>query len=154
VADAVGSLRVINVSSTVFAGDSLRLIGSVAVAVGQPVLSVSGVTVLGPGHLPAAVDRSTGSAASAAGGQLDAALVRVSGATISDTASIGTAYFRLTVNDGSGALHVLLDVNAGERNYTADVPGELLDVTGLLVPETAGGTWILKPRKPADIVRH
>jgi alkylation response protein AidB-like acyl-CoA dehydrogenase len=68
--------------------------------------------VLGQSAQPVPQTTSTLTASRADGGRLDAALVRVPNALVSDTATVAAGY-RLTVNDGSGPLLVLLDPAAG-----------------------------------------
>jgi hypothetical protein len=80
---------------------------------------------------------------------LDAALVLVTGAVITDTATVAPD-FRLTVNDGAGPLTVLLDSQGGfTRSLFA--PGRSMIFRGVLVP-TGTGAWQLKPRGIGDIV--
>ena len=57
--------------------------------------------------------------------------------------------FVMTVDDGSGALEVVLDKDI-TFNLTPLVVGTIVDVTGVLVP-TGAGTWQLKPRGSGDI---
>ena len=94
----------------------------------------------------------TALAASADTGRLDAALAKVVGAMVQDTATVA-GNRQLTVTDGSGPLVVQLDTVAGFRGavLAADTVGATLDATGVLVP-TGAGTWILLPRAPVDVV--
>jgi hypothetical protein len=77
----------------------------------------------------------------------------VANATVLDTAVV-LGNRRLTVDDGSGMLVVVLDRAAGPFQDSLYVPGRSLDVAGLLVPSSAAGVWWLKPRADADIVRR
>ena len=147
--DGSGSLRATGVATVlVFQGDSARFRGTVGVANGQRVLqavTVTRVTNLGP---PVAADVATATAASASGGTLDAALVRVTRAVIS-ARQLSPPDLLLTVSDGSGALTIVLDGDAG-IDGTPYQAGAEIDVTGVLVP-TGTGTWRLKPRGSGDL---
>ena len=147
--DGSGSLRATGVATVlVFQGDSARFRGTVGVANGQRVLqavTVTRVTNLGP---PVAGDVATATAASASGGTLDAALVRVTRAVIS-ARQLSPPDLLLTVSDGSGALAIVLDGDAG-IDGTPYQAGAEIDVTGVLVP-TGTGTWRLKPRGSGDL---
>ena len=79
---------------------------------------------------------------------LDAALVRMSNATISDTATVA-GDFVLTVDDGSGVVEVVLDQDVGFLLVPL-VPSGVINVTGVLVP-TGSGAWQLKPRSGPDL---
>jgi hypothetical protein len=150
VADSTGVIRATRVqASNLFAGDRVRMLGTIVFRDGQPTLTGVTPTVLGQGVPPIAERVNSGTAASAGGGRLDAGLVRVVGAVIGDTATAG-GDFPLAVDDGSGFLEVLLDRDAGFqlRQYE---PGAIIDVTGLLVPEPGGRAWRLKPRQQSDV---
>ncbi|MDH3290760.1 MAG: hypothetical protein OEZ42_08975 [Gemmatimonadota bacterium] len=154
VADGTGAIRAVRVRRTVVqqAGDSVRLQGTVASRAGQPVLDDVTVIVLDINRLiPPAELVSTGVAASADGGRLDAALAQVRNVAIADTAT-GATGFALTLDDGSGALTVLLDADI-VFDLTGLDPGASIDATGVLVPD-GGGTWRLKPRGNGDLVRR
>jgi hypothetical protein len=151
VADSTGVIRTIRVQpANLFVGDRVRMLGVVVFRDGQPMLTNVTPTVLGPGVAPLAERVDAGSAADAEGGRLDAALVRVTGAVIGDTATTA-GDFPLLVDDGSGPLEVLLDRDVGFQLRPYE-PGAVLDVTGLLVPEPGGRAWRLKPRQQSDIV--
>ena len=148
-ADTSGFIRATRVRiGTIVTGDSVRLLGTRATRDGQPVFDdVSGQRV-GAAFIPTAAVVTTGDAASAIGGSLDAALVRVLNVTIADTATVAGDYV-LTVDDGSGSLSIVLDKEAA-LPLTPYVPGVAIDATGLLVP--SGGVWQLKPRASSDLV--
>ena len=80
---------------------------------------------------------------------MDAALVRVSLAVVSQNTTLGADYL-LRVSDGTGVLDLLLDRDAGFQPSAYPVNARL-NVTGVLVPTGSGG-WRLKPRSPSDIV--
>lgn len=150
VRDATGAIRTVRIRpANVFAGDSIRILGTVSASNGQPLLSDGVASVLAQtGRTPSAQGLSTGQARYAVSGLLDADLAHVTNATISDTATVA-GDFRMTVDDGSGPLTVVIDRDLGLRVdiYNA---GVRLDVTGVLIP-LPGGVWELKPRSVGDI---
>ncbi len=162
VRDATGAIRAFQVPATTIAsGDSVRLVGTVDVAYGQPVLTNVQTTLLHAGIQPAQPSDvvSTLMASTARSGQLDAGLVRVMGATIQDTARTAGGDRVFIVNDGSGPLSVVLDAQVPfYLSWPADgsgrpvIIGTRISATGLLVPAPLpAGSWILKPRGTADI---
>ena len=155
VVDTSGAIRATRVRpSPVVAGDSVRVRGIVAVRAGQRVLDDVTVFVLGPTFIPTLSTVTSAAATTASGGTLDAALVRVLGATVSDTATVG-GNLTMTVSDGSGALTVVLD-RAADATFRAPFPAGLyvptstFDIIGVLVP-TGTGTWRLRPRSALDL---
>lgn len=151
VSDATGSIRVIRTpGSLVFAGDSVRVLGTVAVNAGQPVLQGNTIEVLLAGvGLPPADSLSTLGAATALNGVRDAAQARVAGRVASvQTTTTGDTHIAL--NDGSGAVVLRLDRDAGFTPGSYQV-GDLVNARGVLVPEGFPTFWMLKPRQPADI---
>ncbi len=136
----------------VFTGDSDRVLGTRQIRNGQPTLDHSTVFTLAVGAAVPLHQTSTALAASANGGPLDAALVKVVATTVRGTATVA-GNRRLTVDDGSGALVIQLDTIAGFRGaaLAADTVGARLDATGLLVA-TGAGTWFLLPRAPSDLI--
>lgn len=155
VADASGALRLTRVRpATIGAGDSLRLVGRIAIRDGQRVLDDVTTFPLGTTFLPTVPTLTTAAAASASAGTRDAALVRVLDATIVDTATVA-GNLRVTVNDGSGALVIWLDRTADgafRPPYPAALTqaGQRVDAIGVLAPMGAG--WALRPRSFADVV--
>jgi hypothetical protein len=147
-ADSAGAIRVIRtVQGNIFAGDSIRVAGAIAARDGQAVISNATIFRLGLGTVPNARPVTTAEAASAVGGVLDAALVRVQG-TVMDT-SRAAGDFRAVVWDGSGdSVTVILD---GDVVFPLAgwVPGAVRNVSGVLVPES--GVWVVKPRAPGDV---
>jgi hypothetical protein len=154
-ADTSGALRATRVRPTpAVAGDSVRLRGRVAERDGQRVLDDVTVFVLGSAFIPPVSTLPTAAAATASVGTLDAALVRVLDAAITDTATVSGS-LRLTVSDGSGALTVILDrvADAAFRPpFTVGQwdAGERFDLLGVLVP-LGPGTWALRPRNAFDL---
>jgi len=163
VEDGTGAIRSTNrVRSTPTGpGDSVRLRGTTARRNNLPALDDITTYILAASFLPPAttVD-STKDAASASNGTLDARQIRVLGATVSDTSSITVPGFMvLTVNDGSGALEILLDGNADQAfrlplpaNSTY-VPGSKFNIVGLAVPSGSPGIWRLRPRSHNELVK-
>jgi hypothetical protein len=148
--DATGTLRAIRVPGPagIAAGDSVRMVGFMATRTGQRVLAAASATIIRKGAgLPEPDSLSTAVAASAAGGSRDADQVRTSG-TIIGSQELLSGDYMLTIDDGSGRLEVIFDmhINFGTGAF---VPGAVLNVTGVLVPTTAGA-WQLKPRAAAD----
>jgi hypothetical protein len=149
--DGTGLIRAVRVQpANIFAGDRVRMLGTIVFRDGQPTLSNVTSQILGSGVLPLAERLGTARAATADGGRLDAGLARVIDALVGDTATIG-GDLRLTVDDGTGPLEVLLDRDAGFQ--LGVLPGAIIDVTGLLIPTTGGSAWRLKPRGPSDLVQ-
>ncbi len=151
--DAGGALRLTNAQVTVgnfvAPGDSVRVLGTVALRDGQPVLDIARIVLLQPGTTsPSADTVTTSEAAAALAGARDADLVRIQASSVTDSATAGADY-TVTVDDGSGPLVVVIDSVQGIPP-TAVVPGDSLRVNGVLVP-TGTGSWRLKPRVQADL---
>lgn len=139
-------------ATEVIPGDSARFQGTTARFEGQPVLDDVRVFILSVGDPPDPVRIGTVVAATADFGRLDAALVQVSNAEIitADLPEVGDGV--LIVDDGSGQLEVLLDMDAPIVDTNGLTVGTFIDAVGLLVPTPgAPGTWRLKPRSDLDI---
>jgi hypothetical protein len=154
-ADGEGAIRVIQAEATPAAiGDSVRVVGRTGVRAGQRVLLEAVAFHRGDGTLPPPDTLTTATAATAAGGDLDAGLARVERARILDAHLDGAGREVVTVDDGSGALRVVLHGNA--RLGGELVVGGFLDVTGVLVPEEGANRFRLWPRnarRPGPLVR-
>ena len=149
IADTTAAIRATRVSpSAIFAGDLVRLRGTTRVDDGQPTLDDVAPFLVSILAVPPPKLLSSGVAAAADSARLDANLVEVAGATLSDTATVD-GDFVLTVNDGSGDLAVVLDRDVG-FDLTPFIPGVDLDAIGLLVPD-GSGAWNLKPRSGSDL---
>jgi hypothetical protein len=148
VKDASGTIRAFsNTSAFISTGDSVTVLGAVALVQGQPVLNGATPSVIIRVAAPTPDIVNTGTAASTDNGRLDAALVRVTGAlTAADT--LGNEV-RWTLDDTSGPLTVILDPDAAITFATPSLNASV-EVTGVLVP-IAVRTWALKPRNNADI---
>lgn len=152
VRDTGGALRltqiVVTIGGTVLPGDQVRLLGRIASRTGQPVLDSARIALVGLGPAPVADTLTSAEAANALVGTRDADLVRVIAGAVTDTLTVG-ADFRVTIDDGSGPLEVLID-SALQLGAGPFVPGDSLNVAGVLVP-LGGGNWQLKPRAQLDI---
>lgn len=140
---------------SLLAGDSVRLQGRTAREAGLPVLTdVRAFVLRERAVIPRPVDLSTAEAASARGEELNAALVRIAGAQVTDTATVD-ADLVATVDDGSGPVEVAFR-NFIEFDTSLLEPGvAVLDpAVGLLVAHRLlDGTveWRLVPRVPTDV---
>lgn len=155
VSDPTGAIRgksIVVPGADVTAGDTIRLYGQTALVDDQPVIDATHVFRLDDRpelqRTAALPLTTTALAATANGGAADAAFVSISNVTIASTATVG-ADFHVTVNDGSGAVVVVLDGDVA-FDLAPLIPGEALDVWGLMVAE-GGGSWVLKPREPDDV---
>lgn len=135
-------------------GDSVRVRGRTAREAGQPLLELGAVFRLGLSSATLEpVELTTGVAAGAEGGTLDADLVQVRNADILEVQDLDDQGIRLVVNDGSGELEILL--RAFLNADPDDLDPALMRLTrarGLLVPrDDAGQTrWTLQPRTTSD----
>lgn len=156
-ADAGGAIRLTqakNAGPTTTAGDSVRVIGTVASRDGEVVLTDARVYLFAfAQNPPPQTDVTTQEAATADGGDLDAALVNLSagGPIGSDTATVDGDY-QFTVDDGSGPVLVVLDQDL-PFPLAQFLPGKTLTGRGVLVPDGSGG-WVLKPRAPTDVAAN
>jgi hypothetical protein len=129
-------------------GDSVVVRGIVGQANGQPILSSARLIRVATRPAPIPTPVTSGIAASAQNGALDAALVNLTSITITD--SMTTApNFQVVASDGSGALTIVLDSNI-PFNRLAFGPGRIMNIRGVLVPSGLG-SWVLKPRVPGDV---
>ena len=94
------------------AGDSVVVLGTVAQANGQPVLSNARVTRVATRPAPIPKPVSSAAAANAQNGALDADLVLISSVVVSDSMTVAP-HFRIVASDGSGAVTIELDANLG-----------------------------------------
>jgi hypothetical protein len=154
VRDTTGAIRVVRAQQTgVIPGDSVRVLGAAGLQSGQPVVRDGVVFLLRTGvESPRPDTVNTATAASARGGLLDADLVRVDSAAVQDTSRTPDGDLVITVNDGSGRLDVVLSRFVSFQ-FQVDGPliGQVLRATGVLVPATAVGSWVLMPRSNSEI---
>ena len=98
--------------TTLFPGDSVRILGRAGQEAGQPVFREGEPFLLASQvALALPLEFTTASAATADGGLKDAALVRIRDADIVDTATVVGPFgrdLRMTIDDGSGPLDMLL----------------------------------------------
>ncbi len=153
--DSTTTMRAVGVApANIAAGDSVRLLGTTSIQRGQPVLKDVLATVLQTGTQSPSPDTvSTGVAATADGGDLDADLVYMDSAVIQDTIRNTAGEQVLMVDDGSGPVGVVLDADIPFRlSFPLEITGTILKVTGVLVPSDLTGEWVVKPRGQTDIV--
>jgi hypothetical protein len=133
--------------------------GRTAVSAGQPILTDVAIFQLVPRVIVITpVDLTSSEATTAMGGTLDAALVRIQNAAITNTQvvqGVTGPYLHVTADDGSGPVVVVLrnfiNFNLGQIN-----PGtsQFTSATGLLVPVQDGAgnvTWQMTPRAASDL---
>jgi len=129
-------------------GDSVVVLGTISSRAGQPTLDQAIITLLGLRPAPIPFPLTTAAGATANGGVLDAGLVQVTAALITE-ATLVAPDLRVVVDDGSGPLTMILDSQGG-FNQAAFIPGRLLTARGILVPDGTG-EWQLKPRGGGDV---
>ncbi|MEO8200741.1 MAG: hypothetical protein ABI679_09495 [Gemmatimonadota bacterium] len=132
------------------AGDSVRVLGTVTLRAGQPVLDTAIVYAFNNGPAAVPVALTTLQANTADGGAQDAALVQITNANIDSTSvAVPGQDFHAFVSDGTGTLEIVLDgdltLPVGQFQVGKKVTGR-----GLLVP-TGTGTWVFKPRLASDV---
>jgi hypothetical protein len=160
VRDSTASVRAIQVpQANIQPGDSIQVVGTIAMLTGQPVLRFVQITIMEAGiESPVADSLDTATAAGADAGRLDAGLVRFVDAVIQDTTRNADAELVLIASDGSGPVRIVLDKDisfnltwpsqGGQLRYI----GTVIDAAGILIPRAIGtGEWILKPRGTGDI---
>ena len=133
-------------------GDSVRILGRTGTQGGRTVL-VDGVGFrIAPERRnvqPQLV--STATAASAGGGALDAALVRIDESFVSQVVTVqGVAV--VTASDGSGSLVLRIPTaHLQQAGVPVLQPGAVLSVAGVLIPRADGGAWELRTRGGGDV---
>jgi hypothetical protein len=138
----------------VVVGDSVRFLGRTSVQDGRPALAdVTPIVLVRQAQVPLPLEISTGDAADADSGTLDAALVQIQDADVSEGEVVGEDY-HFTVNDGSGEVEVVLRAFLGFAVQPEG--GDLVQVaTGMLAPHDDGsGTirWRLIVRAASELV--
>lgn len=129
-------------------GDSVVVRGIIGQANGQPILTSGRIIRVATRPAPIPTSITSGVAATAQNGALDAAFINLTSVTISDTSTVAPD-FRVVASDGSGAITIMLDANIN-FNRTAFRPDRVMNIRGVLVPSGEGG-WILKPRVTGDV---
>lgn len=146
---AVRALGVGSFSMTV--GDSIRILGRTARLSGRTVLTEGQGFRIAERPAPTPIDLSTAEAATAAGGTLDAALVRVDDALVSDSESVPGGVL-VTLSDGSGSLQARIpNAHVSAADLPPLEPGAVITAVGVLVPREAGSGWELRTRTGADL---
>jgi uncharacterized repeat protein (TIGR01451 family) len=145
-------------TGNILVGDSVRLLGRTGTDNGQPVLSSVTPYVLQRGlALPPPVEATTGTAATADGGALDAALVRIRNGEISDTSTAPNGDFHFWANDGTDSVEVVFKWFRGISSSAIrpDTVVRISQATGLLTPYddgTGSVRWRLLPRGGSEVV--
>ncbi len=152
-------LRALNVErSGVQPGDSVRILGRVVIDNGRPALDeVTPFVLITQAALVLPTETSTGIAATADGAVLDAALVRIRDAEITDTTTAVDGHFHFWANDGSDSIEVVIRDFLGLNNsaFRPDTVIRISQTIGLLSPfddGTGAVRWRLLPRGGADII--
>jgi uncharacterized repeat protein (TIGR01451 family) len=152
-------LRALNVErAPINAGDSVRILGRVVVDNGRTALdAVTPFPLIPQVSLVAPDDATTGTAASADGGLLDAALIRIRSAEITDTSTNVSGHFRFWADDGTDSVEVVLRDFLG-FNTSVIRPDTIIRINqliGLLTPSDDGSgaiRWQIFPRGNGDVV--
>jgi hypothetical protein len=152
-ADSSGQIRLTRVSlrgnlTGNNPGDSVSVLGLTSTRTGQPTLDNAIISRFGARPAPIPLPVATITAATANNGILDAGLVLITGALISDTSTVAPD-FRVVASDGTGDLTIILDGNIPFVRSSFR-PGRSMNVRGVLVPD-GSGAWQLKPRDTADV---
>lgn len=153
VADTSGFIRATQVGgASILAGDSVRILGITARRDGQPAFraTIAFVVQQGVGLPPAEVVTSR-VAATADGGRLDAALVRMRDVVVTDTVSV-VGGLSVTVDDGSGPVELFLDGRTTFNLSNIDIDRVIAEANGLLVPVGGQNRWQVRPRSPLDLI--
>ena len=130
--------------------DSVRVLATVDVRSGQPVLNDARINIYDIGPQPTPVNLTTAEARTADGGTRDAELVHLTSAVLVDTLTDPiTGDYRVTLDDGTDTVTMVIDddLNLPVGPFT---PGKVFDGDGVLVP-TGAGSWVFKPRGLFDI---
>ncbi len=151
-------LRAINVErANLNTGDSVRMLGRVEIDQGEPVLdNVTPFVLVSAATVPIPRDITTEEAATAEGGSLDAGLIRINKAEISDTVT-ENGNFHFQANDGTGQVEVVLRsfLQLSTASIRPDTIVRISTLTGLLTPtldQTTGQvTWHILPRGGGDV---
>lgn len=146
-------VRAVVVSPSGFAlGDSIRILGRVQASSRGPILAMGQLARLGEGASPEPVDMNSGTARTADSGQQEGQLVRIEGATVTQT-SVAGGIARIRVNDGSGPISVgVPTAQLAEGMMPVPGDGSRITVIGVLIPESSSSTaWELRTRRSGDL---
>ena len=134
------------------AGDSTKVLGSTATSLGRTVLTgVTPLVLIPSAVVPLPIELTTGSAADASSGVLDAALIQIRDANIQSVTDLGQGAYRIRANDGSGPVDIEIPGYLA-HDGTDLVPGRTVTrATGLLRPASDGGDWRIHLRNSSDL---
>lgn len=138
-------------------GDSIRLLGRTAVDNGQPTLdAVTPFVLISQAQFPIPVEVTTAAARTANGGVLDAALVRIRNADITDTATVANDFYFWT-HSGGDSVQVVFRAFLGipTAPVRPDTIVRVSQATGMLSPFDDGSgnvRWRLLVRAGSEIV--
>jgi hypothetical protein len=150
--DTLNAIRVTRVPPVpVFPADSVLFLGRRSSRSGQPTLELSNLLIRGTTTAPPPDTLTAARITTADAGRKDARLAIVLNATITDTATVNGNRV-LTVSDSTGTARVVLSQTISFTPFSNYPLNGILDATGLLVPDPAGGSWVLKPRNRSDLV--
>ena len=143
--------------SSLAAGDSVRLTGRVVMDNGRPALEeVTPFVLVTSAALVLPRSVTVGEARTADGGRLDAALVQIRDAEITDTSSVGDD-FRFWATSGPDSVEVIVRgfLGLNTEAFRPDTIVRLDRLTGLLSPREdgpGGVRWQVLPRSGGDVV--
>ena len=142
--------------ATLAIGDSVRVLGRTAVSNGMPTLDVARPFVLvSQAQLPIPVEVTTGVAATASGATLDAALVRIRNADITDTSTVANDFYFWAHNGGDSVEVVFRSfLSIPTSPVRPDTVVRVSQAVGLLSPfDDGSGTprWRLLVRAASEI---
>jgi hypothetical protein len=158
IADTSGAIRIVSSHTPAGQagnnlGDSVLVLGTTAVAQGEPVLLNGLVRTVALGVPPIPLVISSADARTARNGALDAALVQVTSLVISDTVAANPDFLvKLTdpADSTNTPITILVDQLLGAPHSFFPI-GSSITVKGVLVP-LADGTWVIKPRGASDLI--
>lgn len=152
-------LRALNVErAPIVPGDSVRLRGRVVSDNGRPALQdVTPFLLVQQAILVTPVEVTVAEAASADGGGLDAALVRIRDVEITDTSTNASGHFRFWAWRGADSVEVVVRdyLGANTSVIRPDTVVRLDGLVGLLSPFDAGAgeiRWQVLPRAGSDMI--
>lgn len=153
------ALRALSVErSDVATGDSVRFLGRTGLDAGRPVLSdVRALLLIRSAAVVDPIVVSTRDASTAQDTVLDAALVQVQNAEISDTMTTADGNFHFWLDDGSDSVEVVVRgfLGVDHTSIRPDTTIRVSRLAGLLSPVLDGGgelSWQLLPRGGSDIL--
>lgn len=138
-------------------GDSVRLLGRTALDDGQPTLdAVTPLVLVAGAQIVLPVEATVAQARTAAGGDLDAALVRIRNVEITDTSTVG-GDFRFWAYSGGDSIEVVFRSFLGMSTAPVrpDTVVRITEAVGLLSPLDDGAgnlRWRLLPRAASELI--